>query len=211
MTIALSVVIANARDTTLDETATYRVSDAKYIKYANDFTAEAALLRPDLFATVGEINCTSGETRHSAPTTSIRLIDIFRVKNGQAVIETKREILDRYSPTWHSDTAAAAKNWMRHDRNPNVFFTYPKAPADQILIGEWAALPTAYAATSDNLTIQDVYAPAMHHYLVARAESRDDENVSGDRAKMFYALFVSLMGASERAEDKADAKEKANG
>ena len=46
-----------------------------------------------------------------------------------------------------NDTAGPAVNFMRHVRNPNKFFIYPKAPVNQILIGEYSKTPAVYTGT----------------------------------------------------------------
>lgn len=211
---ALSTVIALVRDTTLDEdAAAYRVTDAKLITYANDFLREAILLRPDLFSTIGEIPCTNDTVLQAVPAGSLVLVDIFQVKTGRIVREILRKDLDGFNSTWMSDTAAPAKNWIRHDKDPGKFFIYPKAPTSQILIGQTAALPTLFAATSDTIptTLPTAYYSAMHHYMVFRCEARDDEAVLAGRAKLFYDGFAALMGKGGATKMEAEQPEKPRG
>lgn len=207
---ALSIEIAVARDTLLDEVAPYRISDTKFVNYANAFVRELALLRPDLFATIGEITCAGGTCLQSAPSTALVLMDVFQVKNGRVVTRTERDALDRFNSGWMNDTAAAAKHWMRRKDDPNHFFIYPKSPVSQILIGQWAALP-ALMANADAIIPTEVtaaYYPALHHYMVFRAEAKDDEFAVNGRAKLFYDAYTALVGTGKLVKDSTEKPDK---
>lgn len=214
---AVSLEIAKARDTLQDEDNTsYRTSTAKFVGYANDFVRELAVLRPDLFANSGgEITCTAGTVLQSAPATSIVLIDIFQVKNGRVVREVSRDALDALSPNWMNDTAAAAKNWMRLKKDPRKYLIYPKAPVSQILIGQWAELPAAMVDENSQVPAQvlEAYYPALHHYMVYRVETKDDESAVSGRAKLFYEGYAALMGLGKasKAESETPARKAPGG
>ncbi len=167
-----------------DSTNGYRYSDDDLVQYCNDALLTLSLLRPDLFSSIGDITCTAATTLQSAPTGAIRILDIFQVKAGRVVTEISRGALDRYNSSWHNDTAAAAQHWMRHDRDPSKFFIYPKAPADQTLVGQWAAPPTAL--TSDGtIPVPASYIPAIKDYMVFAAESVNEEFARECRAAAF--------------------------
>jgi len=212
---ALSTIVSKVRDTIQDEDSdpSYRISDAKMTQYANDFVRELALLRPDLFSTIGDITCTPGTALQSAPAGAIVLMDIFQVKVGQVVIEARRADIDRFNSGWWNDTAAPAENWFRHDKDPLKFFIYPKSPDPQILVGQWAALPAEMADVGAQIPaqVQEIYYSAMHHYMVFRAEVKDDETVLSGRAKLFYDGFAVLVGAGKATKKEAEKKEPADG
>ena len=52
-------------------------------------------------------------------------------------------------------------NWMRHIRNPNKFFIYPKAPAAQVLDIEYAQSPPVYAGDAAVALLPDAYFPVV--------------------------------------------------
>lgn len=173
-----------------------RYSDDLLIGFANQTLKRMALLRPDLFSYIGEIACTAGEVLQSAPADSIQLMEILRVKNGGAIRETNRETMDQTYPAWASDTEAACVNWMRHPRNPNRFFIYPKAPVSQILIGEYAQSPPNYAVSDDILLLADAFYPCVVDGTVFLAEAVDSEAVSSQRAEMFQKSLTGMLAAS---------------
>jgi hypothetical protein len=175
--------------------------------FANQALKRIAVLRPDLFAYIGEITTTAGAVIQSAPSDSIRIMEIFQVKNGSGVTETSREALDQTYPTWMNDTAGATVNWMRHVRNPNRFFIYPKAPAGQILIGEYAQTPKDYTADEDVALLPDAFFPVVVDATVFVAESVDNEHVNSNRAQLFQQSFTQALGVSAQGRVITDTEE----
>jgi len=203
-------IIDRVRDTIQDEDSTaYRIGDTKMLRHLNDGLKEMCLLRPDLFPTIGDITCTNGAVLHTAPAGAIILVDIFRVKNGRVVREAKREDLDAFNPDWPNDDADAAQHWMRNDKDPIQFFTYPKAPTGQVLLGQWAAPAADLTALTGSLPtrVSPAYDTALHHYVVFRCEAKDDEHVLSGRAKLYYDAFVALMGAGAATKRDAETPE----
>jgi hypothetical protein len=66
-------------------------------------------------------------------------------------------------------------------RRPDLFF------------GRFTALPGEMTA-GQNLPLDDEYFPAVVDYVVARAETRDDEEALKTRAAMFFQLFEGALG-----------------
>ncbi len=200
----LEDVITEVRRITQDESEPYRYSDEVLLGYANQSLKRIAVLRPDLFAYSADITCVGGTVVQSAPSDSFRLIEIYSVKNGAGVLETSREVLDQAMPTWMNDTAAPATNWMRHLRNPNKFFIYPKAPTGQVLIGEYTQSPPNYAADAEVGLLSDVYSPVVIDATVFIVESIDNEHVNSNRAKLFQDSFVQALGVSVSTKTVTD-------
>lgn len=192
----LSDVLTEARkllQDTSSEATLRRFTDATLLGFANQTLKRIALIRPDLFSYVGEITCTAGEVLQSAPSDAIRLMEVFRVKNGSAVRETNRQTIDQTYPGWVDASAGACVNWMRHPRNPNKFFIYPKAPASQVLIGEYAKAPPDYAASTPVDLLPDAFFTTVVDGTVFLAESIDNEHVTNGRAKMFFDSFTASL------------------
>lgn len=196
-------VIDDVRILINDTTTTYRYSDAALLKFVNEAMGRVALLRPDLFSTFGTVSCTAGAVLQTAPTGSFRLMEVMRIQNGAAVVESNRETMDQNLPTWPSDTAAAASVWMRHPRDPNKFFIYPKAPASQTLEVEYAVSPTE-AGLTDTLALPDVYLPVLVDCVVFLSQSIDNEHVNSGRAKLFYDAFTQALGIGNQSKLATD-------
>lgn len=198
----LSDVITEARkllQDTSSEASLQRFTDAVLLGFANQTLKRIALIRPDLFSYVGTITCTAGEVLQSAPADSIRLMEIFRVQDGDAVRETNRQTIDQTYPGWVDAAEGPTVNWMRHPRNPNKFFIYPKAPTSQVLIGEYAKAPPDYNGSTTVDLLPDAYFTTVVDGTVFLAESIDNEHVTNGRAKMFFDSFTASLDASYKS------------
>lgn len=200
----LNDVITEVRRIIQDTNTPYRYSDDVLLGFANQALKRIAVLRPDLFAFIGDITCTDGEVVQSTPSDSIRLIEIYSVKNGNGIIETNREALDQAYPTWMNDTAGPTVNFMRHVRNPNKFFIYPKAPANQVLVGEYSKTPPDYDGTTTVALLPDAYFPVVIDATVFIAESVDNEHVNSNRAQLFQQSFTQALGVAAQSRSITD-------
>ena len=203
----LNDVITEVRRILQDINSPQRYSNAVLLGFANQALKRIAVLRPDLFAYIGEIPTTAGQVLQSAPSDSIRIMEIFQVKDGSGITETNREALDQTYPTWMNDAAAATVNWMRHTRNANRFFIYPKAPAAQVLIGEYAQTPPVYDGTTTVALLSDAYFPVVIDATVFIAESVDNEHVNSNRAQLFQQSFTQDLGVSAQGRVITDTEE----
>ena len=200
----LNDVITDVRRIIQDTTTTYRYSDTVLLAFANQALKRIAVLRPDLFANVSTITCTQNAVIQSAPADSIRIMEVFSVQNGNGIIETNREALDQAYPSWMNDAAASCVNWMRHIRNPNKFFIYPKAPAAQVLDIEYAQTPPNYTGDATVALLPDAYFPVVVDATVFLAESVDAEHVTSQRAQLFQTSFTQALGTSANARSITD-------
>lgn len=203
----LNDVVTEARRLLQDISTPQRYSDAVLLGFANQTLKRMSVLRPDLFAYIGEITCTAGAVIQSPPSDSIRVIEIFQVKDGSGVTEVDRNSLDQTYPGWMNDTAGPAVNWMRHVRNPNKFFIYPKAPVGQILIGEYAQTPPTYTGSETVALLPDAFFPVVVDGTVFLAESVDNEHVNSNRAQLFQQSFTQALGVSAQARTLTDTEE----
>jgi hypothetical protein len=203
----LADVITEVRRLLQDNNEPKRYSDAVLISFANQTLKRMAVLRPDLFASIGEIPTVAGSVLQSPPSDSIRIMEIFQVKNGNGVTEVNRDTLDEVYPTWMNDTAAPCVNWMRHVRNNNKFFIYPKAPANQVLIGEYSKAPRVYSSSETVELLSDAYFPTVVDGTVFLAESIDNEHVNSNRAALFQQSFTQALGAGIQTREFTDTEE----
>jgi|TARA_R110000787_G_scaffold75330_1_gene166833 hypothetical protein len=200
----LNDVITEVRRMLQDENAPQRYSDIVLLGFANQSLKRIAVLRPDLFAKVGTMTCVQNEVIQSAPTDSLRVMEIFSVSGGNGCIETNREALDQAYPQWMNDTASATVNWMRHTRNANKFFIYPKAPANQVLDIEYAQTPPTYDGTTAVELLSDAYFPVVVDATIFLAESIDNEHVNTGRADVFYKSFTQSLAVNAQSKIVTD-------
>lgn len=199
-------VIVEVRRIVQDEGLPYRYSDAVLLGYVNQTLKRMAILRPDLFSEIVDIPTTANIAVQSLPTDAVRLLDIFQVKDGAAINEVDRETMNRNYPNWMQEAAGQPVNFMRHVKNPDRFFLYPRPAAGVVLVGEYTKSPPDYLLNSTVGFISDVYFPALVDGVVFLAESIDDEHVQSGRAKLFYDSFVQQLGAGLQSRKVTDTK-----
>lgn len=191
-------IITQARYMTLDTDSTVpRQTSAELLGYVNEGLKEAAILRPDLFSTVGDMTCVAGQCEQAITfQDATRLLDVLCIHGGTALTPFDRATMDQFRPGWRTDAAGPAQNWSPLNNDPLQFFIYPKAPAGQVLDVRYVRNPGTYALGDTIGDLPESYAPALASYVVFRAESKDDEHVLSQRAAAQYAVFKSLFGVS---------------
>lgn len=200
-------IITEARSLIQDTRTPYRYSDVVMLNFVNQTLKRMSILRPDLFSVIGDITTTANTVVQSCPSDSLRLVEIFQIKNGDAVTEVNREVLDQMYPGWVNATAGTPLNFMRHVRNPNKFFLYPRPAADITLVGEYAQVPPAYALNDTIVSLPDAYLPIAVDGVVFLAESVDNEHVNSGRAKLFQDSFNQTLAAGLQTRTITDTEE----
>lgn len=200
-------IITEVRRLIQDTKVTYRYSDAIMLGWVNQTLKRTAVLRPDLFGVIGDIATTPNVVLQSTPSDSLRLIQIFQVKGGDAVTEVDREVFDQTYPGWVNEAAGTPVNFMRHVRNPNKFFVYPRPTSGVILVGEYAQVPPDYALNDTIALIPEAYFPVLVDGVVFLAESVDDEHVNSQRAALFQKNYTEALGASVSNRVVTDTKQ----
>lgn len=200
-------IITEARVLIQDSRLPYRYSDTVLLGFVQQTLRRMSILRPDLFCVLGDIPTTANTVIQSCPSDSLRLVEVFQVKNGNAVTEVNREVLDQMSPNWINDAAGTPVNFMRHVRNPNRFFLYPRPSAGVILVAEYAQVPPAYTLNQTITGLPDAYLPVAADGVVFLAESVDNEHVNSNRAKLFQDSFNQTLAAGLQVRSITDTEE----
>lgn len=199
-------VITEVRSILQDADTPYRYSDTDLLGFVNQTIKRMVVIRPDLFGEIGDIPTTAGSAVQSLPSDSLRLIDIFQVKGGNAITEVDRETMARYAPDWMNATAGSPVNFMRHVKNSERFFLYPPPVEGTILVGEYSKVPSDYALTDTITRPSEAFFPTIITGVVWLAESIDDEAVNSKRAEFFLQLFTSELASSLQSRTVTDTK-----
>ena len=199
-------IIVEVRRITQDTLAPYRLSDAELLGFVNLTLKRTSILRPDLFAQFSDITTTPDSVIQTLPEGAIRLLDIFYVKGGDAITEVDRESISRSYPGWASEAAGTPLNYMRHVKNGEQYFLYPKTTAGVVLVGEYANSPPTYTINETIANPPAGYMPVLVDGVVFLAESLDAEHVTSGRAKLFLDSFTQSLGASLQSRTVTDTK-----
>jgi hypothetical protein len=199
-------VIAEVRSLIQDTKVPYRYSDSMLLGFVNQTLKKILSVRPDLFAVVSDFTTTPDTVLQNCPADSTRLIEIFQVKNGTAITEVNRDTMDRSAPMWQNEASGQPVNFMRHVRNPNRFFVYPRPEAGVVLVGEYAQTPPNYGMTDTVTFPTDAYFPSVVDGTVFMAQSIDNEHVNSNRAKLFQDSFYQGLNISIESRVATDTK-----
>jgi hypothetical protein len=205
--VTLGEVITETRRILQDLNQPLRFSDALLLGFANQALKRMAVLRPDLFAVIADLPTVAGQVLQAAPADSLRIMEVFQVKDGAGVTEVSRKAMDETYPSWINDPAGPTVNWMRHVRNSNRFFIYPKAPVGQELIIEYSQCPKDYTISETVDILPPAYFPVLVDGTVFLAESVDNEHVNSNRAQLFQQSFTQALGVSVQARSITDTEE----
>lgn len=199
-----SDIIAETRRVINDSRAPQRFTDSELLGFVNQTLKRMAMYRPDLFLQIGDVSTTANTTVQTMPADSIRLVEIFGIKDGDTITEVDRDTFDQTYPGWRSEAAGTPVNFMRHVRNPNVYFLYPRPTSGIILLAEYAKVPSDYTAGETITAPIDAYLPVLVDGTVFLAESVDDEHVNSGRAKLFLDSFTQALGVSLQSRELTD-------
>lgn len=203
----LAQVLTEARRLLQDINEPVRYSDALLLGFANQSLKRMAVLRPDLFARIADYPTTAGQVLQTMPADSLRIMEVFQVKDGAGITEVSRVAMDETYPGWINDSEGPCVNWMRHVRNNNRFFIYPKAPAGQVLLIEYSQTPPDYGLNDDVELLPDAFFPVVVDGTVFLAESVDNEHVNSQRAQLFQQSFTQALGVSVQARAITDTED----
>lgn len=168
---------------------------------------KTASLRPDLFAKLGEIPTQPESVVQAMPTDSVRLIEIFHVKDGNAVVEVSHTMMERSYPNWASEPAGQPVNYMRHRRNHNRFFLYPAPEQGVVLVADYAQVPPNYGEDEDIDLIPEAYMPALVYGTAHLAATVLNGNADPNRANTYNAMYERVLGVSAQASEAIDNNE----
>jgi len=199
-------IITDARGIIQDTLVPYRNSDEAMLAYVNLTLKRVAVLRPDLFAEVAEIETVPDSPIQSLPSGAIRLIDIFYIKDGDAITETDRESISRSYPGWASEASGTPLSYMRHVKNGQKYFLYPRPTAGIVLVGEYAMSPPNYGMDDTISQPTDAFLPVIVDGVVYLAESIDAEHINSGRAKLFLDSFTQCLTVSLQSRTVTDTK-----
>ncbi len=200
-------VITEVRRLIQDTKTPYRYTDTVLLGFVNQTLKKMVIIRPDLFSVITDISTTPNTVIQSLPSDAMRLVEIFAVKNGNAILEVTRDTLDQTTPGWLSETPGTPVNYMRHVRNPYRYFLYPAPTAGVQLVAEYAQTPADYTLDQEIAELRDAYFPVVVDGVVFLAESIDNEHVNSGRAKMFQDAFIQALGVSLQSRTITDTEE----
>lgn len=177
------------------------------LSFVNQVLRKTALLRPDLFALMGDIPTTPNVVEQSMPSDSVRLMNIFGVSGKGSVLEVSRETMDQSYPQWRYDPSGTPVNFMRHPQNPNKYFLYPRPIAGVELAAEYSQAPPTYTLSQTILLLSDAYQPVIVSGVLMLISGIENVTVSPERYKQFQEAYERALDVNFKSRVVTDTKE----
>lgn len=186
-----------------------RWPDAELIAALNTTIAEIASVRPDAAIITDDLALAAG-TEQTLPAGAAALIDVTRNVGGRAIRKTSVALLDAQRPTWHTDTAAATRNYAYDPRTPRLFYVWPPAVAAAEVQVKYRAAPTPITSAANTVPIDDTYRQLLIDGVLWRAYAKDAEYASSAQlAGIHKAAYETALGRKSAADAAATPREPA--
>lgn len=187
------------------------------LAWLNDAQRAVAGLRADASTVTGNVALAAG-TRQVLPAVGLRLLDVIRnmgingATPGRAINQVSRSDLDNYNPDWHAaNTATVVKEFVFDERDGDVFYVNPPADGTSEIEVLYTVTPAECTAASDEIALNDNYAPAMTEWMLYRCFARDSaQTPNGFRADRHFRNFFNLLGVKLQEDLRVSPKRQGN-
>lgn len=190
-------------NTQLLDTLMLRWPLAELCDYYNDAVRAVILARPDAGAVAEAVVCIPG-SRQSLPTGALRLIEVIRLTDGDALLPVPRDVLDHDYPGWHTMTGVPER-YVYSEITPRVFYLFP-APEESVSI-DAVICRIPEATTIINLEdktevpVDEAYVNPVVDWMLYRAFSKDAAGgANTGQAMQHYQAFADQMGIKQNTD-----------
>jgi hypothetical protein len=192
----------------LQDSSNIRWTQAELLFYLNQGQKEIAAFKPNASVTNASVQLVQG-TKQALPSGGLILIEVTRnmgvggATPGDAIRLVSRGVLDAQVPGWHSATASATvKNYTYSPADPTRFYVYPPQPGSPTYVEiVYGKMPEDLDDYVDPINVDDVYAPALHNYMLFRAYSKDSEFAANSQlAAAHYTMFMQQLTGKVQGE-----------
>ena len=200
MALTAASVINRVRTQLIDEGTSPRWTDTELLRYLSDAERTIASIDPTSTRTTASVLLAEG-SRQALPSGGQKLISIdcnmgtAGATPGKAVRITTRELMDDFDINWQgASKSSVIKNFMFDPMDEESYYVYPPSNALGYVRIIYSILPTELTATTDSLTVGDVYVPALTDFVLYRAHLKDSDFSAGSRqADYYYQAFTRFL------------------
>lgn len=204
------------------------VSDVENVTYFYDQVRESIidaeratiLARNDASVVTENIKTVAG-TKQSLPAYAIRLNSVYRnmgldgATPGRGIRLVERETKDGANFNWHSETGKdLSKEYVYDDRDPTTLYVSPPSLGNHYIEVSFSREPTVYDFTEGkdpDLTVSDIYIPAIVEYAVYKLLSQSDDNTpDGNKANMHYQKWADLLSLKINSDVNTSPKQRSH-
>jgi hypothetical protein len=195
MSVPLSTLIASARDTLLDASATV-FTDAQLIVYANEGIAATCTIKPEVYIETLAYPLDAGMSQLiTDPNISGLLEVLYNVGDGSPITLVDKKLMQIADPTWNANTAVAnVKHYMYEPRTPLAFQVWPPAIEGSEILLKVTRRPSTLNSSSDTIPLPEAWYPAILFFMLARAFMKQTKKQDTAKAAMYYSQWAQAVG-----------------
>ena len=206
MSVLASAIIDKAAKQLLD-ISNLKWTRAELLAWLNDGMRQIVLIQPSASSTTVSTKLVAG-TRQTIPAGGWLLLQIYRNMGttgavpGRAIRIVSRELLDGFSPDWHSTTAKAeVRNYIYDVQDQLAFYVYPPNTGTQYIELNYSMQPADLTAESQAIPIFDIFQSPLVDYILYRACSKNADYAPGMQlAQGYLGTFVAAIGGKAQSE-----------
>ncbi len=189
-----------ARVTTLLQDPKHvRWKEAELLEWLNEGQRAIVVRMPSAYTRTADVNLVAG-TKQTIPAGGIKLLEVVRNVDGDAVLPIERSTLDNQVPGWHTMSKAKGVQHVcyKGDTDPKTFYVYPpNTGAGQVEMVYSVTPPDA--ALGGVISLDDVYQAALVDYMLYRAFSKDSEYAADPgRVSAHFTSFINSLGGKQQ-------------
>ena len=196
---ALSSIITECRNELIDTGGSPRWTDAEFIEWTNAFFRELAKLAPTEVTARVTLTLAQGAYQ-TLPDQYEDLVELTSNAAGESIREVDYQSL-KASLTW-ANTIADADGPKEFARiSGSEYAVYPAIDAGGASVTAVVIDPPSVSGTGDTVPVTDGLLPALVHYMIYRARSKDAEDtIMLSRSQDAYQKFRQLIGGTGGSE-----------
>ncbi len=184
---------------------TERYTDAFLLECINFGQLELVGLKHDASTATEPMELVAG-TKQTLPTGAVAFLRLSRnlgtdgATPGRTITSITKADMDSSDPYWHQAVdMGEVIHYIFEDVDENNFYVYPATVGHVEIV--YSRAPTKLAALTENIDLNDVYAPALVYYVCFKCFSVDfDDMTMLGKGKEFYTLFANAIGAKLQNE-----------
>lgn len=134
-----------------------------------------------------------------------RNFDVGGSVPGRAITPRSVAWIDEYLPNWHADEAGEVVHFFFDPADPKAFYVWRPANGSRKAEVVYHAIPADLPAISSAITLDDIYANALTHYVLFRSFSMNAAYTKNPAlAQYHYQLFLQSLGVKGQTQAAGD-------
>lgn len=208
-TVTADQVTASARRLLQDaSTVTQRWTTQLLVDLLNEAQLALVALRHDAhtrsvpFPLVAGTRQSLTETDYIVLIRAVRNLGMSGNVPGRVISMVSMEQMDASDPMWHNTPSSEeVLHAVFDERSEDAFYVWPQAKEGMQIELVVSVPPRRIVALTDNISLPDVYAPALAAYICYAALAQDmDNTVNRELVNIWYAQFTALLQGKDQAE-----------